>query len=107
MANMKRFALPIPRKKVIQFCHRWEISEFSFFGSIVKGSFRDTSDIDILVSYKPGFYWSLFDHEKMEEELQQIFGRKVDLISKKAIQTSRNWIRKEEILQSAVKYYES
>jgi predicted nucleotidyltransferase len=37
----------------------------------------------------------------MEEELQALFGRHVDLIERRLIETSRNWVRRRNILQSA------
>jgi predicted nucleotidyltransferase len=37
----------------------------------------------------------------MQEELTQIFGRKVDLVSRRGIEASRNYIRRKSILNSA------
>jgi predicted nucleotidyltransferase len=37
----------------------------------------------------------------MQEELQQIFGRKVDLISRRGLENSRNYLRRKAILESA------
>lgn len=37
----------------------------------------------------------------MEQELEAMLGRKVDLISKRAIERSSNWIRRQEILSTA------
>jgi uncharacterized protein len=41
----------------------------------------------------------------MEQELEKILGRKVDLVSKKGIKQSRNTIRKKEILSTAERIY--
>ena len=41
----------------------------------------------------------------MEEELLGIFGRKVDLVSRKAIERSENYIRRNAILETAQPYY--
>jgi predicted nucleotidyltransferase len=41
------------------------------------------------------------DHVRMEEELSEILGRPVDLVSKRGIERSQNWIRRIEILSSA------
>jgi hypothetical protein len=43
----------------------------------------------------------------MQEELQRIFGRKVDLVSRRGIETSRNYIRRKAILESAEVVYGS
>jgi uncharacterized protein len=95
----KRFA--IPRKKIADFCKRWKVSEFAIFGSALRTDFRPDSDIDILVSFAPGAGVSLFDMVHMQDELKQIFGREVDLISKRGVETSRNYLRRKAILESA------
>ena len=102
---MKKLQISIPREKIEDFCKRWKIVEFSFFGSILREDFRPNSDVDILVEFAPNSPWGLLDHAKMEEELSQIFSRPVDLVNKKTIQNSHNWIRKQNILESAEVYY--
>jgi uncharacterized protein len=78
------------------------VSEFALFGSVLRDDFRPDSDVDVLVSF-PSYEAtpSLFDHIDMQDELEAIFGRRVDLISKKGIETSRNPYRKKAILESA------
>jgi predicted nucleotidyltransferase len=41
----------------------------------------------------------------MREELEQILGRRVDLVSRRAIESSSNWVRRQEILENAQLYY--
>jgi len=43
----------------------------------------------------------LLDHEAMRLELSQLFGRDVDLVNKRCVERSRNWIRRQSILESA------
>ncbi len=50
--NKKRFT--IPRKKVADFCKRWNVAEFSIFGSALRVDFRPDSDVDVLISFAPG-----------------------------------------------------
>jgi predicted nucleotidyltransferase len=45
------------------------------------------------------------DHVAMEEELAGIIGRNVDLVSRRAIERSSNWIRRKAILESAEPYF--
>jgi predicted nucleotidyltransferase len=59
------------------------------------------SDLDLLVSFAPDADWSLMDRVAMEEELAGIMGRKVDLVSRRAVERSSNWIRRKAILESA------
>ncbi|HSX10963.1 MAG TPA: nucleotidyltransferase family protein [Chlamydiales bacterium] len=102
---MKKLQISVPKAKIEEFCKRWKIVEFSFFGSVLRESFHSKSDIDILVKFSPDSSWGLLDHAKMEEELSQIFNRPVDLVNKKAVLNSPNWIRKQNILESAEVYY--
>ena len=95
----KRFT--IPRKKIADFCKRWNVSEFAIFGSALRADFRPDSDIDVLVSFAPEARVSLFDMVHMQDELKQIFNREVDLISKRGVETSRNYLRRKAILDSA------
>ena len=88
----------VPRKRLAEFCLRWKISELSFFGSVLRDDFRPTSDIDILVSFNPKAKVGLFDLVRMENELKGIFGRKVDLVERRAIEKSENYIRRKNIL---------
>lgn len=41
----------------------------------------------------------------MQQELEALLGRRVDLISKRAIERSSNWIRRQEILSTAQPIY--
>lgn len=90
-----------PEDEIADFCHRWKITEFALFGSVLRDDFRPDSDIDVLVTFAPGATWSLFDHVDMEDELETILGRKVDLVSRRGIERSRNPFRKRAILESA------
>ena len=97
--------IEIPKEKIAAFCRKWKIVEFSLFGSVLRDDFRADSDVDVLVSFSPDAEWSLLEHMAMEEELSAIFGRKVDVISRKAIERSENYIRRDAILETAQLYY--
>ena len=99
--------IPIPREKVIEFCQKWKITVFSLFGSVLRDDFRPDSDVDVLISFAPDASWTLLDHVEMQDELQVIFGRKVDLVSRKGIERSRNELRRKAILESAEIFYEA
>ena len=102
---MKRLNIEIPKEKIADFCRKWKIVELSLFGSVLREDFRPDSDIDILVAFSFDAEWSLLDHMAMEEELSAVFGRKVDLVSRKAIERSENYIRRKAILETAQRYY--
>ena len=99
--NMNKLKIKIPQTKIAEFCKRWNISEFAIFGSALRGDFRPDSDVDVLVSFNPQVHVTLFDMVHMQDELKTIFGREVDLISKRGVETSRNYLRRKRILESA------
>ena len=94
-----------PQEKVGEFCRKWKIAEFALFGSVLREDFRSSSDIDILVSFEPHARWSLMDMVEMQNELETILGRKVDLVERSAIERSENYIRRRHILDSAEPVY--
>ncbi|MEW5830405.1 MAG: nucleotidyltransferase family protein [Chloroflexota bacterium] len=91
----------VPKAKIADFCKRWGISEFALFGSAVGEGFRPESDVDVIVSFAPDARITLFDMARMQDELQQIFGREVDLVTKSGVENSRNYLRRKNILESA------
>ena len=97
--------LSLKREEIETFCQRWRIAELAFFGSVLRDDFRPDSDVDVLVSFAPGVEWSLFDHIAMEEGLSALLGRKVDIVSRRAIERSSNWIRRKAILETAKPFY--
>lgn len=95
----------IPEEKIKAFCRQWKIKEIALFGSVLRDDFNPASDVDVLVSWFPDAAWGLFSVSEMQEELSQILGRKVDLVSRTSIENSRNWIRKRHILENAETVY--
>lgn len=87
------------------FCEHWQITEFALFGSVLREDFRPDSDVDVLVSFSPEAHHTLFDLVRMENELKEIFKREVDLVSRRGIEQSRNYLRRNEILSSAQVIY--
>ena len=78
------------------FCQKWSIKEnFS----------KEKSDIDIMVDFKENTDWSLFDHFHMVEDLEAVFKRKVDLLTKRAVEKSKNPYRKKNILDGVLLAY--
>ena len=93
--------IELPMEAIAAFCRRWQIREFALFGSVLRDDFSADSDVDVLVTFEPDHPWSLLDHVTMQDELAEIFGRKVDLVSRAAVEGSRNPYRKHEILSTA------
>lgn len=97
--------LTITPEELSAFCQRWQVSELALFGSILRDDFHSGSDIDILVSYQPTAKRGLLEKIRMQEELSSLLHRDVDLVSKKAIAQSQNWLRRKNILDAAEVIY--
>lgn len=79
--------------------------ELALFGSVLREDFSPRSDVDVLVTFAEGSHHGLFDLVDMQEELETILGRKVDLVSRRGVETSRNPYRRRAILDSAPVVY--
>jgi hypothetical protein len=97
-------ALPIqlPRDQIEAFCVRHHIRKLSLFGSVLTPRFRPSSDIDVLVEFKPRQGPGYFGLAGMELELSDLLGRKVDL--REPGEISRYF--RDRVLASAVVQYE-
>ncbi|MGJ3251914.1 MAG: nucleotidyltransferase family protein [Elainellaceae cyanobacterium] len=86
-------------EQVKAFCQRWCISEFALFGSVLRPDFQPESDVDVLVSFNESGdnRWSIFDLIRMQQELESLFQREVDLVEKAGLQ---NPYRRAEILDT-------
>ncbi len=101
---MARPRIEIPMEKIRAFCEKWKVVEFSLFGSVLRDDFRSDSDIDVLLSFEENSTWGLYDLVDMKDELQSIFGRKVDLVEKEAIRNPyrlRSMLAEQEVLYAA------
>ncbi len=99
---MEHKNIPIPREKISVFCQRWDVVEFAIFGSALRDDFNAQSDVDVLVTFAEKAKISLFDFAQMQIELEEIFGRPVDLVEKASL---RNPYRRKEILETAQVVY--
>jgi uncharacterized protein len=95
----------VPRPALSLFCRRWRITELALFGSVLRPDFRPDSDLDLLVTFAPDAAWSGWDLVTIEAELAALFGRKVDLVERAAVERSENWIRRRHILTHAEPLY--
>ena len=88
-------------------CRRWKIRRLELFGSAQTGRLRPDSDINLLAEFEADEQWSLMDLARAQEEFSKLFGRGVDLVDRKNLQRSANWIRRDAILDSAEVLYGS
>ncbi|ABY35313.1 MAG TPA: DNA polymerase subunit beta [Chloroflexus aurantiacus] len=101
--------MPFPidqyKEAIGDFCRRWQIAEFAVFGSALREDFGPDSDIDVMVTFAPGTQWSFQHWLAMIDELERIFGRKVDLVERRAVEASKNYIRRKHILTHLERVY--
>jgi len=69
----------ISKDELAGFCKRNHIKKLSVFGSAVRGELQPDSDIDLLVEFERDLTPGLFSIIRMEMELAEMLGRKVDL----------------------------
>jgi uncharacterized protein len=102
---MTKLAIRLPEQAIRDFCRRWKIVELALFGSVLREDFGAESDVDVLVTFARDAAWSLLDHEQMEQELAALLGREVDLVSRRGIEASANWLRRDETMRTAQPVY--
>ena len=94
--------LPIAEATLASFCEVHHIRRLSLFGSVLKGTDRPDSDIDLLVEFEPGQEPGLLGLAGMEIELSELLGgRPIDL--RTAPDLSR-YFRDEVIRTAEVQY---
>ena len=92
LEEVKKLAIPVLK--------RYNIKKAAVFGSFARGDAKENSDIDLLVKYKEGT--SLFDVVRLQNDLETVLGRKVDLVSYDFID---KYI-KERVLKESISLYE-
>ncbi len=90
--------LSVCKETIADFCRKWQIVEFALFGSVLRDDFQPDSDVDVLVTFSPDSDWGIEHLLDMKEELQALFGRAVDLVEKRLVEESHNYIRRKHIL---------
>jgi uncharacterized protein len=100
-------AISLKHQEIAQLCKHWKIKELALFGSVLREDFRPDSDIDVLVTFSEVGGVSLFDHQRLIEDLEKVFERRIDLITRRGLDRSRNASRRRYILESAEPIYVS
>ena len=92
--------IDLPREAIADFCRRWRIRELAIFGSALREDFRPDSDVDVLVTFELNVRWGFQHWLEMTRELESLFGRKVDLVERRLVEQSKNYIRRQHILNA-------
>ena len=94
-------AIEIPGEALTAFCSKWGLRKLELFGSVLREDFRSDSDVDVMVTFDSTCRPTLFEFIAMQDELEDIFGREVDLLTRHSIEASHNCFRRQSILESA------
>jgi uncharacterized protein len=86
------------------FCRRHGIARVGVFGSVATGEASAGSDLDLMVTFLPGVAPGL-EFFAMQDELEGILGRRVDVLTRRSVEQSDNPIRRRSILASAREIY--
>lgn len=92
-------------EQIAQFCRKWQIVRFELFGSVLRDDFGPESDVDVLATFDPGARWTFRDDMAMQEELAKLLRRPVDIVERRLVEQSPNWVRRRHILESARPVY--
>jgi predicted nucleotidyltransferase len=94
---MSAVTFALPYDEIAKLCVTYGVAELSLFGSAAKGELRPDSDFDFLVVFRHPSKTTLFDYADLQLALQNLLGRKVDLVSKKGLKP----LIRDEVLATA------
>ena len=98
-------AIDLPVDRIAEICRRYYVKELELFGSILRDDFRPDSDVDFLVTFEEDAPIGLFEFADFQAELSALLGREVDVVSRRGLERSANWLRRREILKSVRPIY--
>ena len=93
------------REAVRPICEVHPVGRLELFGSLASGDGKSGSDVDLLVEFLPGSDPGLFEMGSLQSDLERGLGRRVDLLSRRAVEKSRNSYRRGAILARPVTLY--
>ena len=100
---MGKVQIEVPKDRISEFCKRNNIRKLALFGSVLRGDFRENSDVDVLIEFESGHGTGFFGLARMERELSSILGRKVDL---RTPQELSRYFRDEVLSHAEIQYAE-
>lgn len=95
------FRIDVDIEKITAFCHRWNVTELALFGSVLRDDFGPDSDVDVLVTFAPDTRVGLITLGKMEIELAELLGRRIDLVTKGSLK----FLIRDQVLAAAEVLY--
>jgi hypothetical protein len=75
----------VPEEEIADFCRRYHVRQIEVFGSTLRDDFGPESDVDVLVAFEPDAQIGLITLSRMRRELEELFGRPVDLVPREGL----------------------
>lgn len=97
----------IPYDIITKIIPQYNISSIWIFGSSIGENFSDENDIDLVIEFDLDARITLCTLASLQTDLENVFGRKVDIITRKAIDDFMNPVLKQEVLSTMVQIYRS
>ncbi len=92
-------------EQIEAFCQKWNLVEFSLFGSVLRDDFGPESDVDVLVRFDPSARPTLLTLARMARELEGLLGHPVDLLEWTGVEQMRNPYFRRSILEGVRTIY--
>ena len=86
------------RSMLLSFCKKHGVQKLEVFGSVAEGTPKPGSDIDLMITLKPGSAKSLHEFVGLRLELEDLLGCPVDLLERSAVETMKNPFKRRSIL---------
>ena len=96
--------LAIDDGRLADLCRRYHVVTLELFGSRAKGTARPDSDVDLLVTFEQGKTPGLA-FVALAEDLEALFGREVDLLTRECVEKDFNPYRRNNILAATEAIY--
>jgi predicted nucleotidyltransferase len=97
--------LPVDRNRLAELCRRYRVARLEVMGSFARGDAGPESDLDILVTFEPSARIGL-EFVELQQELEALFGRPVDLLTRASVEGSPNKYFRRYALRSTELLYE-
>ncbi|RIK46696.1 MAG: nucleotidyltransferase [Chloroflexi bacterium] len=77
--------MSIDMERLAEICRRYQVRELALFGSVLRDDFSADSDVDVLVEFEPEAFVGLVHLGHLQEDLERVVGRRVDLVPKRGL----------------------
>jgi uncharacterized protein len=95
----------LPLEPIAALCRRFGVERLEVFGSALRDDFTPESDVDFLVVFRDEGGSHLDAFQDFQDELARLLGRKADLLRRKAVERSPNYLLRRRILSTARPIY--